>query len=313
VLGGVALCDAPGAVDWPEQRLRMPTDGATDARRREAWWTDGGIEQGVFEGIHWRATPGLLFGVLECDEAGDPAQRRGEALRELTRRAYERVFALLEQRGLPHLWRVWNHLTDINGALDGLERYRWFNLGRHEAYQARGALARHALPAVSALGWAEGPLSIAFLAGRVPPTPIENPRQLSAFHYPSAYGPRPPLFARAVLVPGGSHEFLLVSGTASIVGHASLHAGDVVAQCEETARNLHALLHEANRATRSTGFTADGWMHRVYVRHAAHAAAVRQCLQRCLGGTVLGVVQADVCRRELLVEVESLALAPLKA
>ncbi len=140
-----------------------------------------------------------------------------------------------------------------------------------------------------------------------PPRPIENPRQVSAFHYPGDYGPRPPLFARAALAESGRHEWLWVSGTASIVGHQTVHTGDVVAQCEETARNVLTVLDQANQVTRTAGHRAEALSHRVYVRHTADFPVVRRALERCLGGAGLTLMQADICRHDLLVEVESVA------
>jgi len=304
-LGGAALHGGAWPPPWPEQRLHC---GAADAGWRETWCVDGALDEGRDEGLHWRATPDLLFGVIEAHEA--PGAGRGERLRALSARAYGRLFALMKARALPHLWRVWHYLADINGEDDGLERYRWFNLGRHDAFRAEGAATEHLVPAASALGCGGGPLSIAFMAGRTAPQAIENPRQVSAFHYPAQYGPRPPLFARAALARHGAREILFISGTASIVGHNSLHAADVAAQCAETARNIRAVLAEANRHSRGGGFDASALVHRAYVRHAAHMPAVREALQHQLGGAAVALLQADVCRRELLVEVESVAIGP---
>lgn len=307
VLGSAALASAPGTVAWPEQRLHLGAETGADAAWREAWGTDSPVSAGHEAGLRWRAGPELLYGVIELDE---PLPGQGPSLRDRTREAYARIFALLQSRGLPHLWRVWNYMADIHGDEDGLERYRSFNLGRHDAFVAAGRATDRAMPAASALGSGPGPLSIAFLAGRSAPRPIENPRQLSAFRYPGDYGPRPPLFARAALAQAGAEEWLFVSGTASILGHQTVHLGDVVAQCEETARNILAVLEQANHATRSAGHRADALIHRAYVRHRADMPSVRRCLERCLPGASLTLMQADVCRADLLIEVESVASAP---
>ena len=307
VLGGAALPDAPGTPTWPEQRLRMAVESGTDATWREAWCSDSPLHQEQVAGLQWRCGHDLLYGLIELDEPAPDVPERGKHLRERTRNAYLRLFALLNEREMPHLWRVWNFMADINRDEDGLERYRWFNLGRHDACSAAGAASAAQMPAASALGWARGPLSIAFLAGRKPPRPIENPRQVSAFHYPGDYGPRPPLFARAALAESGRHEWLWVSGTASIVGHQTVHTGDVVAQCEETARNVLTVLDQANQVTRTAGHRAEALSHRVYVRHTADFPMVRRALERCLGGAGLTLMQADICRHDLLVEVESVA------
>jgi enamine deaminase RidA (YjgF/YER057c/UK114 family) len=307
-LGGAAAPGAPGWPAWPEQRLHMAT-GDADTAWRETWCVNEAVSEGREPGLHWRATPDLLFGLIELDEHPGPGQ--GPRLRALSEQAYGRLFALLQAQGMPHLWRVWNYLADINRDDDGLERYRWFNQGRHDAFRAAGAATEHLVPAASALGCASGPLSIAFMASRTAPCPIENPRQVSAFHYPAQYGPRPPVFARAALAWHGSNELLFVSGTASIVGHESAHPGDVTAQCEETARNIHAVLEAARHRSRRGGFGPEALVHRAYVRHAEHRDAVRAALQHHLGGASLTLLQADVCRTELLVEVESLAIGPV--
>ncbi|MBX3609919.1 MAG: hypothetical protein KF871_08470 [Hydrogenophaga sp.] len=305
VLGGSAIADAQGAPDWPEQTLHMT---GFDAPWREAWGVAGDIDAGQHGDVLWRANQEVMFALVELEEpSGSTAKGAGEALRALTERAYGQLFDLMATQGTPHLWRVWNYLPDINAEADGLERYRWFNLGRHQAYDARGtAVAQHA-PAASALGSAGGPLSIACLAGRHPPRAIENPRQVSAYHYPDQYGPRPPVFARAVLAGDMGQPTLFVSGTASIVGHETVHAGDVLAQCAETARNLNAVFAEASHAGGGHHYLAHQAEHRVYVRHSNDVAAVRAFLTDALQGAPLALVQADVCRQDLLVEVESVA------
>ena len=142
--------------------------------------------------------------------------------------------------------------------------------------------------------------------------PVENPRQVSAWRYPSQYGPRAPTFSRAALAYPKGQEALFVSGTASIVGHETLHAGDVAAQCRETVRNLECVVQEANRLARSRPpFALAGMTHRAYVRHARDADAVQRTLQPLLGGAPLVCVQADICRSDLLVEVESQAIQAL--
>lgn len=308
VLGGAALPGAPDTPAWPEQRLRMQAEPGADPHWREAWVGDQPVQVGEQAGLHWRCSADLLYGVIEVDEAAPAAH--GQSLRERTREAYRRVFALLQARGLPHLWRVWNFMPDIHGDEQGLERYRCFNLGRYDAYRDAGLSTDGGMPAASALGWASGPLSIAFLAGRTAAQPIENPRQISAVRYPGDYGPRPPLFARAALARAGDREWLFVSGTASIVGHETVHPGDVVAQCEESARNILAVLEQARHASSGRGHRVEDLLHRAYVRHAADMPAVRHTLQRCLGGAALTLMQADVCRQDLLVEIESVASAP---
>jgi hypothetical protein len=149
-----------------------------------------------------------------------------------------------------------------------------------------------------------------FLAGRTPPLAIENPRQVSAYRYPDAYGPRSPTFSRAALASLGEQRIaLFTSGTASIVGHATMHIGDVLRQTEESLANIAAV--RAVAAERAgVPFPAESLSYTVYVRRLADLAVVREVFERSVGvrsSAALEAIylQADICRTDLLVEIEA--------
>lgn len=257
------------------------------------------------------ATDGdLLFGNVRMAEGDWPD------LRAAARAAFAAIFAALDESGCAHPLRIWNYVPRINSDADGLERYRQFNIGRQEAFLAAGRSAFAGAPAACALGSLAGPLSIHFLAARHAPQAVENPRQVSAYHYPTEYGPRAPTFSRAAVarVP---EPVLFVSGTASIVGFRSLHAGDARAQTIETFANLRALLDAANRPLAAPAFILEALTYTVYVRHVADVGAVRDEVTRALGahapGSRVSYVQADICRAELLVEIEAMSDPALPA
>jgi chorismate lyase / 3-hydroxybenzoate synthase len=305
---------APTAASWPVQQVHAPLVEPAEgcAPVHEAWFSDTPASSGEYEGIRWRRAGDVLFGSMALPETGDGLSIGGlPPLQALSEQAYARIFRLLDAQELPHLWRVWNYLADITGESHGLERYRQFNLGRAQAFEhsARGVVGR--VPAACAIGLASGPLSIAFLAGATPLVTIENPRQVSAFHYPADYGPRAPIFSRAALAYPAGQEFLFVSGTASIVGHRSLHQGQVQAQAREAMENVAAVLRQAHPHSRSGGFSLDALNYRVYLRQAADLPAVRSVMAARVGAAPVSYVQADICRRELLVEVEAVGYRAL--
>lgn len=313
-LGGVLMGAAPGvhAVAWPEQHLLAPLLSSSETSLRECWSTDGALQQGTDHGIQWCRNEQVLYGVIELNEAEDPAHPGMPPLQATSRLLYERLFRLLREQQLPHLWRVWNYIARINEDSHGLERYRQFNQGRYDAFVQAHQETGGQVPAACALGVREGPLSVAFLAGASPVVTVENPRQVSAWAYPAQYGPRAPTFSRAALVYPPAQEALFISGTASIVGHETLHTNDVAAQCRETVRNLERVVQEANRLARSAQpFALRGLSHRVYVRHAGDIDTVQRVLQPLLGDAAVVFVQADVCRADLLVEIESQAICAL--
>jgi len=255
-------------------------------------------------GIRYRVGDHVLYGILDVEESdcGGP----DFPLQRATEDAYRRIFALIEREQRPHLWRAWNYLADINRETGGLERYRQFNTGRHDAFVASGRLTRGKVPAACALGTQAGPLTIAFLAGRTEAVPLENPRQISAYDYPAVHGPRSPTFSRAALAHLPGQELLFISGTASILGHHTLHQGDVAGQTREIVANLSAVLASANGKARTADYTPDELRLRVYLRHAEDQAVVQEILGRAMGArSSIEYVQADICRADLLVEIEA--------
>lgn len=260
----------------------------------------GSISSGSKGAIQYRFDNDLLFGVICVPELA--------SLQHATEAAYREVFALMEELDYPHVYRFWNYMADINGETNGLERYRQFNVGRKDAYLACNDETDNQLPAACALGLVDGPLTIAFLSGRQVAVAIENPRQVNAYEYPEEYGPRTPSFSRATLLNTEQNAILFISGTASIVGHQTLHPLDVVAQTRETLVNLEVVIAEANRTLGKREFDLQNIYFRVYIRHASDLTLVRGEMERYLGGAVKAVyIQADICRQELLLEIEATA------
>ena len=228
----------------------------------------------------------------------------GAALEEGTAAAYRQLLAALRAAGFPHLLRVWAVLPGINEEEEGLERYRRFCRARAEAFEAcYGPGFDAELSASTAVGSAGGPLLVYALAGRHAGRHRENPRQVAAYRYPAHYGPRSPSFARATVCPGELGHHLLISGTAAIVGHRSLHPGSVVRQTRETLANLARLT-----AGRPSPPGLPYRQLKVYLRRAEDRPAVEGELRATLGHQVpLLFLRADVCRRELEVESEGVA------
>ncbi|MDR3390815.1 MAG: hypothetical protein P4L77_03685 [Sulfuriferula sp.] len=276
----------------------------------ELWSSSVQTVAGQYGEIRYRHDGNTLFGVIQLDESADDAVQ-SSALQCSTERAYRQIFELLDKLGYPYVYRFWNYMADINRDSDGLERYRQFNLGRQDAFIASARNVAGNVPAACALGAAGGPLTVAFLAGHVQPLAIENPRQLSAYEYPQDYGPRSPTFSRASLVRSGAEDMLFVSGTASIVGHVTMHAADVAAQTRETLANIAAIIQAANERIGQLRFSPDQLFYRVYVRHAADLEIVRAVMQTQIGASLQAVfLQADVCRQDLLMEIEAGASQP---
>jgi enamine deaminase RidA (YjgF/YER057c/UK114 family) len=261
--------------------------------------------------VQYRYCDDLLFGSLTVAEHTIDGCGEAEALKHATELAYQEIFDVLRETEHLHLIRIWNYLPGINAHAGGDERYRHFNCARETAFRKSGRATLGTVPAACALGSPAGsPLSIYFLATRRAPKMIENPRQTSAYYYPVKFGRHSPIFSRACLWGQSGGSRLFVSGTASIVGHETIHHGDVAAQTRETMVNISALLAEANRVVGSARYSLDGLKYKVYVRNPKDLKQVEATLSQLLrpGARIL-YLQADICREDLLVEIEAVGAA----
>ncbi|HET7757388.1 MAG TPA: hypothetical protein VFK87_09050 [Steroidobacteraceae bacterium] len=316
---GAAATGAAATASIPVAQIELPVLAGTPGLC-EVWRSGEPAASGHRDRVRFRHSGQLLFGCIAVAEddfggATPGAEAAPSPLRAATAQAYREICATLDAAGYPHLLRVWNYLPDINRDSDGTERYHEFNTARQDGLRAGGRPLAGPVAAASALGARSGsPLVVYFLATRTAPAFLENPRQLSAYHYPREYGPQSPVFSRAALLRQDRRLTLFISGTASIVGHRSIHVGDAAAQTRETLANIEALLGEANRMQRGARFSFGSLACKVYVRRPADVDAVRAELAARLDPAARVVyLQADICREDLLVEIEATGMCALQS
>lgn len=257
----------------------------------EVWEVGDEVTSGRDGDLRWSRGGGWLFAAVECRE-GDHGGTEAAACH-----AYGLLSRLVAASDERHVQRIWNYLAAINEGTGDDERYKHFCTGR---IRGMGDVFAQGFPAATAIGHHADPglLQVYLLATDRPGTRVENPRQVSAWRYPRQYGRTPPSFARATLFPAG--DVLAISGTAAVVGHASAHAGDIAAQLGETLRNLDTLLDAGGLPA---GFDRLAPL-KVYVRHPQDEAVVRAFAARHLPDAPLVLVHGDICRAELLVEID---------
>lgn len=146
-----------------------------------------------------------------------------------------------------------------------------------------------------------------FAGPSVPRSAVSAPSVLNeAYDYA-----RPSSFSRALRFAIGDTDVLLISGTASVDEKgATIHAGDFRAQCWRTYRNITELLESAGMTwhdvVRTTCYLRD------IERDYKDFNEVRTAFYGWLGLDPLPAstgIQARLCREDLLVEIEAIAVA----
>jgi FkbO/Hyg5 family chorismatase len=291
----------------PHVRVHMnPCDWDAIA---EVWTSTGRVQYGSHGRFRYGSDGETVFGCSSCPEgSGD--------LTRTAREIYDDLFACITALAHPQLFRVWNFFPEINREKDGaLERYKAFCLGRALSFEVNNPLDQtRRFPAATGIGSTGGDICIAFLSSRQAACRhIENPRQVPAYRYPVQYGPLPPSFARATCVEARDGCAIYVSGTAAVLGHKSTYRGDTEQQTRATCDNLELLLAGDNLARH--GLVGSATPHdlsgiKVYLRRPDEdLPLVKRICDEAFGPMRrIAYLHADVCRAELLVEIEGVVV-----
>lgn len=235
----------------------------------------------------------FLGDVLPADaKASRPAQ---------TWSVYQEMETVLAQTGmtLSDVARTWMFLDDI------VDWYGPFNEARTEIFTQRH-LFEKLVPASTGVG-VKNRAGAAVVAGAWAVQPMEGPMEIrevvSPLQCPArAYGS---CFSRAVEFETPGHSRLLISGTASIeLGGRTAKPGSVKGQINLTMTVVEAILSSRDMVysdvTRATA----------YVKHAKDAVLFTEWCTKHRTFLPAVITQADICRDELLFEIELDAIAP---
>jgi len=274
--------------------------------------------------------------VLHHDEiawahcAGIRADAPPGAVHERSLGAFAAMRDLLADHGFAfdQVVRTWLYLGDIVGPEGDGQRYQELNRARADFYHGTRFLARFVprtfdgaiYPASTGIGARGSEVTMGCIAlstarDDIRVLPLENPVQTPAFHYEAHHSPHSPRFSRAVAIVGREACAILVSGTASIVGSETFAPTDVGAQTQRTLDNIAALISPENFARygiRGVGAAlGDLALARVYVKRPEDYPTARAVCDERLGELPVVFAIADVCRPELLVEIEGVAVVPI--
>ena len=282
----------------------------------DSWYTEG--DQTVIEKtegiITYRQAAEGLFGFMQLPIPIID----GEHSKAVSFKLYTTLFNFLNKHLSYKLIRIWNYIPSIIKELDDpkfdSEIYRCFNHGRYTAFKNEYGENRldWKIPAASAVGCNDKMLKIEFFASNVSPIYIENKIQKPAINYSEKFGIIPPVFSRGVIYKNNNQTFLISAGTASIVNEETLHHGNLYAQLMQSIQNLRILTSQFNLKPYNIHYSF-GLEDLVLLRTYYRDEKDRQFLEKMLSKIVvpscqLSFQKADICRKDLLVELEGIFL-----
>jgi enamine deaminase RidA (YjgF/YER057c/UK114 family) len=325
------LADSFGPIPPPASFVGQPPERGRRVALEAAVLSSGApgvhVERRTLEGLSYTVVEGQDFrevhgaGISAAGPAGDISSQAGGA--------FARMEAVLVREGLGFrdVVRQWNYIEDIVGVRREdkklCQNYQAFNDVRSLAYGGSEFAAGY--PAATGIGQASGGVVLEFAAlapaSGLAVVPLSNPRQVDAHRYSAgvlvgetiaeAGEKTSPKFERAKLVTRGASGIVFVSGTAAVLGQKSVGRRDVEAQTRTTVANIRALTSAANLERAGFSGAADAAplsYLRAYVKRAADIPKVRGVCERAFGPIPALYVRADVCRPELLVELEGIKI-----
>ena len=281
-------------------------------------------EQGVIVDV-----AGLSFGFF-----GDilpEAKPVGAYARSLS--AFTRMKSVMEENGfvVADLLRTWLYQGGIVQPEGTTQRYKELNRARTDFFEGTRFLENFIptgksgviYPASTGIGASGIDITMSCIAllaesggangssKKIVTIPLENPGQTPAFDYGAVYSPQSPKFARAMAVVSENDCNIFISGTASIVDSETKFAGDPAAQTRQTIENIRALISAENLKRHGIPGFGAGLENlaavRVYVKRKEDYSVIRAICEEIFGATPIIYTLADVCRDDLLVEIEGIA------
>jgi len=231
---------------------------------------------------------------------------------------FAQIDAILKRENFPinSIVRQWNYIKNIASFDDGYQNYQEFNDSRSQFY-AKGVW-RRGYPAATGIGTSVGGIMIeviAVLGNKLINKAIDNPLQVAAHKYSQGVlrgtsdlyftQHTTPKFERARIVGVDKRETIYISGTAAIRGEASVFEDDIIDQAFITMQNIHRLV--SARDCPDIHISHEFQLFRIYVKNKSQMEEVSDYMNANYPGVKFLVVCADICREELLLEIEGIA------
>lgn len=231
-----------------------------------------------------------------------------------------------EEMEFSDIIRQWNYIEQITANANYNhsigQHYQIFNDVRSKYYQK--ASFDHGFPAATGIGMDFGGINIDFMAVKTEyqnsVIGLKSPVQLDAYSYSSEvlaenntmcdFCRTTPKFERAKVLITPESKWIFVSGTAAIKGQLSSGLQSVEQQTEMTIQNILSLISAENLSAHRIANVSEVNVSylRAYIKYKDDLPLVKQICRKYFPLIPISFVVADICRPELLVEIEGQAV-----
>ena len=280
--------------------------------------------------IHIEERDGICCGSICCGEEsmlfveGIPASDFSESVHLQSEEVFGRLDSILSAHGfaVDDIVRQWNYIGSIVAYRGGKQNYQEFNDARTR-YYAKGAW-HNGYPAATGIGASGDCIIVGGIAFKSDTRsakgiyPIDNPLQVAAHVYSKRVlidddknaMKSTPKFERAKLIETENGVCCFVSGTAAIRGEKSVDASSARLQTIKTIENIEYLVSKDNLVKHGCKpYDLKYVKLHVFVKNEKDYEVVREVVEEAYSQVSVVYTIADVCRRELLVEIEAILIS----
>ena len=285
---------------------------------------DGDIE------ISFKESSGICYGLIESNEEslifieGIPAVDFSNSVQQQSDEIFGELDSTLSLHGfaVDDIVRQWNYIGSIVSHKDGKQNYQEFNDARSRYYSK--AEWHNGYPAATGIGAEGDGVIVGGIAFKKADNksksiyPIDNPLQVAAHIYSKRVliddaanaVKSTPKFERAKLIETQRGACCFVSGTASIRGEESVDSGSARLQTIKTIENIEYLVSKENLVRFGCRpYDLKYLQLQVFIKNSQDFEDVKSVVEKAYPQIPVIYTVADVCRSELLVEIEGILIS----